>query len=587
MRRLRPAALSVLAALAALLLFPLGSSGRTSAANTWAGTWNSDFGMMTLTAGGSGHYEGFTPGDVKGTIKGNVLKGTWTQPGDPPKKGTFEFTMSGDGRSFSGDWAYANGSCGTACGWNGVCVAGPCTKNGTEKAAATPAKKKKPRTGCAAVRRTNGVGSRAVDCLVLSYEMPARYGEKVGGGYVVRSELDEDAKLHEVDPATWRVEVTVKACPKAARYAWKVDGRAASVDRTSACTFLLEFDNEGTYKVAVAAKLLDGSGDEREGSLQVRVQDWLIVGMGDSLASGEGAPVGPPGARGKFLSDQCDRSSNSWQSKVALEVEHGVPRAEETSVTFVHLACSGASILNGLRGRYAGVRPTGRDLAPQLERFRRLVGNREVDAVLLSVGVNEFRFGDVAEFCAKVELCMDVTFDDGLTLRDFISKTLFTRVVAGDPDHRPLSDRYRYVRDGLPFGTDPTRVYITEYPDFLDGGKCRALRDAAPVPVVGFQAAESEFLVDHLLVPLNRVVREVSRELGGWNVVPVQSAFTAHGYCATDDRWIVTLPESKAMQGNTFGALHPNETGHAVIAKRALGIVRRDLYPGGTARPPG
>lgn len=122
-------AVLLLVALAALLLFPLGSSGRTNAENTWAGTWDSDFGKLTLSAGGSGSYEGFNPGTVSGTIKGDVLKGTWAQPGDPPKNGTFKFTMSTDGRFFIGVWAYAGGGCGSACGWSGTCVEGACTKN--------------------------------------------------------------------------------------------------------------------------------------------------------------------------------------------------------------------------------------------------------------------------------------------------------------------------------------------------------------------------------------------------------------------------------------------------------------------------
>jgi hypothetical protein len=78
------------------------ASGRQAAANTWAGTWNSDFGKMTLNAGGSGKYEGFNPGTLSGTVKaGGILEGTWNQPGDPPKKGTFKFTLNG--RSFSGE----------------------------------------------------------------------------------------------------------------------------------------------------------------------------------------------------------------------------------------------------------------------------------------------------------------------------------------------------------------------------------------------------------------------------------------------------------------------------------------------------
>lgn len=99
------------------------------AANTWAGVWNSDFGRLTMDAGGSGNYEGFSPGTVSGGVEGNVNQGTWEQPGTPPKKGTYKFTLSGDGRSFTGDWAYEGGGCGTACGWNGSCIDGPCLDN--------------------------------------------------------------------------------------------------------------------------------------------------------------------------------------------------------------------------------------------------------------------------------------------------------------------------------------------------------------------------------------------------------------------------------------------------------------------------
>ncbi len=132
----------LLIALAALFVFPMGSSGGAVAENTWAGTWNTDFGKLTLSAGGSGSYEGFSSGSVSGTITKNVFKGIWTQPGNPPQTGTFSFTMSSDGRSFSGVWAYESGGCGSACGWSGTCVAGACLKNGT-----TPTQPPKPK-GC-------------------------------------------------------------------------------------------------------------------------------------------------------------------------------------------------------------------------------------------------------------------------------------------------------------------------------------------------------------------------------------------------------------------------------------------------------
>ncbi len=113
-----------------MLAVAAASAPAAHAANTWAGVWNSDFGRLTMDAGGAGSYEGFSPGTVSGGVDGNVNKGTWQQPGTPPKGGTYTFTLSGDGRSFTGTWAYDAGGCGTACGWNGTCIEGACLKNG-------------------------------------------------------------------------------------------------------------------------------------------------------------------------------------------------------------------------------------------------------------------------------------------------------------------------------------------------------------------------------------------------------------------------------------------------------------------------
>jgi hypothetical protein len=115
------AALALLAL--ALLALPGGSNGDSSNP-TWAGVWDTDFGRMTLGAGGSGTYEGFTTGTISGHVEGAVDEGTWQQ-GD--KKGDFKFTLSG--LSFTGEWHYDTGGCGTACGWSGTCIDGPCLKN--------------------------------------------------------------------------------------------------------------------------------------------------------------------------------------------------------------------------------------------------------------------------------------------------------------------------------------------------------------------------------------------------------------------------------------------------------------------------
>src|SRR3954451_8295838 len=117
--------------LGAIVAVLAGAPAGARAADTFAGTWESDFGPLTLDAGGSGSYVGSNGGTVSGHVTGNIDEGTWYQPGTPPRQGTFKFTLGFDGRSFAGDWHYDTGGCASACGWNGHCVSGPCLSNGT------------------------------------------------------------------------------------------------------------------------------------------------------------------------------------------------------------------------------------------------------------------------------------------------------------------------------------------------------------------------------------------------------------------------------------------------------------------------
>ncbi|NIP81261.1 MAG: hypothetical protein GWM90_19420, partial [Gemmatimonadetes bacterium] len=87
----------------------------------------------------------------------------------------------------------------------------------------------------------------------------------------------------------------------------------------------------------------------------------------------------------------CHRSANAAPARAALALEAADPR---TSVTFVHLACSGAQMEGGR--------------APVEEQIRwadQLIGDREIDAVLLSIGGNDAGFADLAFGCAVQEPC--------------------------------------------------------------------------------------------------------------------------------------------------------------------------------------
>ena len=78
---------------------------------SWEGEWDTNWGKMVLTQNGAavtGTYT-YDKGKISGTISGNVLAGTWSESPSyaPPKDGgNVEFTMSADGKSFSGKWRY-------------------------------------------------------------------------------------------------------------------------------------------------------------------------------------------------------------------------------------------------------------------------------------------------------------------------------------------------------------------------------------------------------------------------------------------------------------------------------------------------
>jgi hypothetical protein len=85
----------------------------------------------------------------------------------------------------------------------------------------------------------------------------------------------------------------------------------------------------------------------------------------------------------------------------ALAVQRLQRRDPSTPITFVHLACSGATIANGLLGSYGGIEPKqGPPLGPQLDALEEIRRRRPVDAVLISVGANDIHFSAVVKACA-------------------------------------------------------------------------------------------------------------------------------------------------------------------------------------------
>jgi hypothetical protein len=145
----------------------------------------------------------------------------------------------------------------------------------------------------------------------------------------------------------------------------------------------------------------------------------------------------------------CHRSANSGQAQAALAVERADPR---TSVTFLHLSCSGATILKGLRGDYEGIEPDcadQHDNRPQIDQVRDLVGEREIDALLTSIGGNDAYFSKIVEACMVEESCDVSARKDGC-----LAATHSVTCDRAGPFAKRCSDYFSSRDSTVPSGTD-------------------------------------------------------------------------------------------------------------------------------------
>lgn len=196
-----------------------------------------------------------------------------------------------------------------------------------------------------------------------------------------------------VAPGFWKVRVydgaaTTGACE------WSVDGgsfsapelkkrarRAAALTRMVApCQETMVFvSSDGGRNPVGKARVTRTNGGVAE-SVDILVQDRLIVGMGDSMTSGEGNPETParfgrqmneplylpksepPGRKSwaHWTDRWCHRSAYSWQIRTALQM---ALEDRKTAITLLPYGCSGAEIAEGLLYTYNGVEHTN-DAAP-------------------------------------------------------------------------------------------------------------------------------------------------------------------------------------------------------------------------------
>lgn len=135
-------------------------------------------------------------------------------------------------------------------------------------------------------------------------------------------------------------------------------------------------------------------------ALQTRLNSALPLNNG-LLVPGQGTEGFVPFPAEEFWHIRSHRSTYAWPARAALALERSDPH---TSVTFVHLAASGATVRQGIIGPYAGqaVEPLSKISEPmpsQIDQLRALLGcdlsdacQRTIDILTISIGINDIGF---------------------------------------------------------------------------------------------------------------------------------------------------------------------------------------------------
>jgi hypothetical protein len=417
----------------------------------------------------------------------------------------------------------------------------------------------------------------------IEWSMPDRLGVDLDKDGLV--DYANSAEEFEQAEDGFAVDLRVRAglCRDESIYAWHSAAGDVVEQGREGCQVRQRFAREGTYRVSV--EIRDAGGRVESYSRKVVVQDWLVVSIGDSVASGEGNPdVGGFIRKARWQSARCHRSALASPAKAALALELGDPH---TSTTFVHLACSGAKVSLGLLRPYKGIDPPDEatPLPPQVKELERIDSVREIDAVMVSIGANDVYFGPMVGFCIGKRNCVKAIFNpkdpenpipgEGQPLEGVVEGALGR-----------LDDRYGELAGRLSQVVEPKRTLIVDYFDPThdeDGQTCKRIGLFDPIFGLGqIDRGEAEWAFDKLLTPLNEEIGKVAARAGWTEVTGVAEAFLTHGYCAKDP-WVRHLGGSlRRQRGNGLfsrvaGLLHPNEDGHAGTALLLGGALQRVL----------
>src|SRR5262249_31456256 len=121
--------------------------------------------------------------------------------------------------------------------------------------------------------------------LTFTWKVPDRFGLDADGDGLI----DCRDTTAAVQSGVWAVLVHINGCDPAASYVFSTAGRGlpseVEADEGTCWYRVSGFPRLGRYTLRVVAP-----AERRSGTRRILLNDWLVVGIGDSAGSGEGSP---------------------------------------------------------------------------------------------------------------------------------------------------------------------------------------------------------------------------------------------------------------------------------------------------------
>jgi hypothetical protein len=355
---------------------------------------------------------------------------------------------------------------------------------------------------------------------------------------------------------------------------------------------------EGRYHLKLQVR---SGGSTDTAKLTANVDNILFVAMGDSYASGEGNPrnvdaflaQGSAGFTPYWDDDACNRSARGAPAQAALRLEDSSPK---TSVTFVYVACTGATVPAGILGAQ---RANGQT-ASQIEQVASIIGDRTIDILTLAIGGNDVGFTSILSACALARNCPLAkapfgslaafpTVQDGVQTRTAGLPAAFDRIA------RCFNGPSCVLADGRTIPSlriaNAGRVLPTLYPDITRSAS------GAPCTYLTITDADFAWARDTMLTPstqnpfpyrttqgttvnlttnagtLNGTLLTTNRlgwspAVGTWGASGESTI--GRGVCAGAEAWFFGVT---GLVGFTSGSFHPNPLGLRAMGKQIASAV--------------